>query len=99
MTETDRRPPFTRRDFLGVSSVLAVSASLSPACATSAVVVRGACHHDCPDACAWLSTVEKGKVVRFEGDPNHPRCARAPRSRPIGTCGLRRAPTPPSPWG
>ena len=35
-------------------------------------MVRGACHHDCPDTCAWLVTVADGKVVRFEGDPHHP---------------------------
>ena len=35
-------------------------------------VVRGACPHDCPDTCAWLATVEGGRVVRVAGDPDHP---------------------------
>ena len=30
------------------------------------------CNRDCPDACAIVATVDKGKVVRLEGDPNHP---------------------------
>jgi anaerobic selenocysteine-containing dehydrogenase len=70
----------TRREFLdrtvsgttlGASSLLAAT-SLLPGCASRRLVVRGVCHHDCPDACAWLTTVENGKVVRFEGDPGHP---------------------------
>ena len=35
-------------------------------------VVRGACPHDCPDACAMLVTVEGGRVTRVQGDPAHP---------------------------
>ena len=35
-------------------------------------VVRGACPHDCPDACAMLVTVESGRAVRVAGDPEHP---------------------------
>ena len=68
----DRRPSVTRRRFLTVSSALVVGASLGPGCASRRTVVRGACHHDCPDGCSWLTTIEDGRVVRFEGDPNHP---------------------------
>ena len=35
-------------------------------------VVRGACPHDCPDTCATLVTVENGRAVRIQGDPDHP---------------------------
>jgi anaerobic selenocysteine-containing dehydrogenase len=35
-------------------------------------VVRGACPHDCPDTCAMRITVQAGKVVRIQGDPDHP---------------------------
>ncbi|WP_234413898.1 molybdopterin-dependent oxidoreductase [Ideonella sp. A 288] len=35
-------------------------------------MVRGACPHDCPDTCAWIATVERGKVIRLQGDPDHP---------------------------
>jgi anaerobic selenocysteine-containing dehydrogenase len=35
-------------------------------------IVRGACPHDCPDTCALLVTVEDGRAVRVEGDPEHP---------------------------
>ena len=35
-------------------------------------VVRGACHHDCPDTCAWEVTVRDGVAVQLRGDPNHP---------------------------
>jgi anaerobic selenocysteine-containing dehydrogenase len=34
--------------------------------------VRGACPHDCPDTCAMITTVEDGRAVRIEGDPDHP---------------------------
>jgi anaerobic selenocysteine-containing dehydrogenase len=35
-------------------------------------VVRGACPHDCPDTCAMLVTVEGGRAVKVQGDPDHP---------------------------
>ncbi|WP_420440278.1 molybdopterin-containing oxidoreductase family protein [Candidatus Poriferisodalis sp.] len=35
-------------------------------------VVRGACHHDCPDTCAWEVTVRDGVAVHLRGDPAHP---------------------------
>jgi len=34
--------------------------------------VRTSCTRDCPDACGILATVEGGRVVRLEGDPDHP---------------------------
>ena len=34
--------------------------------------IRGACPHDCPDACATLVTVEAGRATRIQGDPSHP---------------------------
>ncbi|MBI4616921.1 MAG: molybdopterin-dependent oxidoreductase [Planctomycetes bacterium] len=37
-----------------------------------AEVVRTACTRDCPDACAILAHVESGRVVRIQGDPEHP---------------------------
>lgn len=40
--------------------------------ATDRTVVRGACPHDCPDTCATLVTVENGRAVRIQGDPDHP---------------------------
>src|SRR5258705_3291628 len=36
------------------------------------IVVRGACPHDCPDTCALLTTVENGRAIKVEGDPDHP---------------------------
>jgi anaerobic selenocysteine-containing dehydrogenase len=65
-------PTVDRRKFLAVSSAVAASAALGPGCTRRRTVVRGACHHDCPDTCAWLTTVEDGHVVAFEGDPHHP---------------------------
>ena len=35
-------------------------------------VVRAACPHDCPDTCAMLVTVERGRAVKVSGDPDHP---------------------------
>ena len=39
---------------------------------TSATVVRGACPHDCPDACAFLVTVENGLATAIRGAADHP---------------------------
>jgi anaerobic selenocysteine-containing dehydrogenase len=35
-------------------------------------VVHAACPHDCPDACGVLITVEDGRAMRIQGDPEHP---------------------------
>jgi anaerobic selenocysteine-containing dehydrogenase len=34
-------------------------------------VVRGACPHDCPDTCALLTTVEHGRAIKVQGNPQH----------------------------
>lgn len=34
--------------------------------------VRTTCNRDCPDACGVLATVENGRVVRIQGDAEHP---------------------------
>ncbi len=36
------------------------------------VTVRGACPHDCPDTCAWVASVQDGRVVRLVGNERHP---------------------------
>ena len=36
------------------------------------LTVLGACHHDCPDTCAWEVTVEDGVAVRLRGSSTHP---------------------------
>src|SRR4029077_15273307 len=33
---------------------------------------RVVCAHDCPDMCSLIAHVEDGKVVRVQGDPDHP---------------------------
>ncbi len=39
-------------------------------------LVNGTCHHDCPDSCGWIATVETrddGPVaVKLRGNPEHP---------------------------
>jgi anaerobic selenocysteine-containing dehydrogenase len=35
-------------------------------------VIRTVCAHDCPDMCSILAHVEDGRLVRVEGDPDHP---------------------------
>lgn len=37
----------------------------------SAIQVRGACPHDCPDTCALLTTVQDGVAVKVQGNPDH----------------------------
>lgn len=34
--------------------------------------VLGTCHHDCPDSCGWIVTVEDGTAVKLRGNPDHP---------------------------
>jgi anaerobic selenocysteine-containing dehydrogenase len=35
-------------------------------------IIKGACPHDCPDTCALRIHVQDGRVVRVQGDPEHP---------------------------
>ncbi|HYE94350.1 MAG TPA: molybdopterin-dependent oxidoreductase [Terriglobales bacterium] len=37
--------------------------------------VRTVCAHDCPDQCSLVATVENGRIVRVQGDPEHPMTA------------------------
>jgi anaerobic selenocysteine-containing dehydrogenase len=50
------------------------SISISPTLVSphSAVKVRGACPHDCPDTCSLVTTVENGVAVKVQGNPAHP---------------------------
>ena len=34
--------------------------------------VRTACAHDCPDQCSIVATVEDGRLLKLQGDPDHP---------------------------
>ncbi len=34
--------------------------------------IRTVCAHDCPDMCSLIATVDNGRVVRIQGDPDHP---------------------------
>ena len=38
--------------------------------------VTGACHHDCPDSCGWVVTIEDGpdgeRATKMRGNPDHP---------------------------
>ena len=40
--------------------------------AISVRTVHAACPHDCPDTCAMRVTVEGARIVRIQGDPDHP---------------------------
>ncbi len=35
-------------------------------------VVHAACPHDCPDTCAIRVTVQDGRAIKVQGDPDHP---------------------------
>ncbi len=35
-------------------------------------VIRGSCHHDCPDTCGWEVTVERGRAIALRGAVDHP---------------------------
>jgi anaerobic selenocysteine-containing dehydrogenase len=34
--------------------------------------IKTTCNRDCPDACGILATVDDGRVVKIQGDPDHP---------------------------
>jgi anaerobic selenocysteine-containing dehydrogenase len=34
--------------------------------------IKTSCNRDCPDACGIVATVESGRVLRLQGDPDHP---------------------------
>jgi anaerobic selenocysteine-containing dehydrogenase len=34
--------------------------------------LKTTCNRDCPDACGLVATVDDGRVVKLEGDPDHP---------------------------
>jgi anaerobic selenocysteine-containing dehydrogenase len=36
------------------------------------ISVVGSCHHDCPDTCGWVVTVEDGVATKMRGNPAHP---------------------------
>lgn len=67
--------PLSRRQFIR-SGVVGTAAVLGPpwiaAAESAARRIRGACHHDCPDTCAWIVTTRNGRAVKLEGDPDHP---------------------------
>jgi anaerobic selenocysteine-containing dehydrogenase len=46
--------------------------SATAAASRHTVVVRAACPHDCPDTCAIRVTVQDGRAVKVQGDPEHP---------------------------
>jgi len=37
--------------------------------------IRTACAHDCPDQCSLLATVDDDRLLKLQGDPNHPMTA------------------------
>src|SRR5690348_15164286 len=45
---------------------------MTPAPGAGRRTVHAACPHDCPDTCAMRVTVENDRVVRLQGDPDHP---------------------------
>jgi anaerobic selenocysteine-containing dehydrogenase len=49
---------------------------MSTASGTTAEIVSGSCHHDCPDTCGWHVTVDRSGPVpvalQMRGNPDHP---------------------------
>ncbi len=46
--------------------------TLTPERTTEPLTVLGACHHDCPDTCAWEVTVVDGVATKMRGSTTHP---------------------------
>jgi anaerobic selenocysteine-containing dehydrogenase len=53
-------------DFAPVAEGIAAPLDAAPR------VVRAACPHDCPDTCAIKVTVQDGRILRLQGDADHP---------------------------
>ncbi|MFM2261954.1 MAG: hypothetical protein RI959_630, partial [Pseudomonadota bacterium] len=51
--------------------------TLAPLLPTSTTTVLGACPHDCPDTCSFVTTVQNGVAVKVQGNPHHPQTAGA----------------------
>jgi anaerobic selenocysteine-containing dehydrogenase len=66
-----RRRAFIQTSVAGTAALLGASCRGDGA-AAGRIRVRGACHHDCPDTCAWIVTTENGKAIALEGDADHP---------------------------
>jgi anaerobic selenocysteine-containing dehydrogenase len=45
--------------------------SSTTASPVTAIQVRGACPHDCPDTCSLVTTVENGVAVKIQGNADH----------------------------
>lgn len=35
-------------------------------------IIHAVCPHDCPDTCSMLVTVQDGKAIKIQGNPEHP---------------------------
>ena len=63
----------SRREFIDTALPAAALVNILTGCGTAkAAEVRGACYHDCPDACSWIVTVSDSKAVNLRADRNHP---------------------------
>ena len=52
---------------------MAVTMAPSTSAATPARrTVLGTCHHDCPDSCGWVVTVEGDTAACLRGNRDHP---------------------------
>lgn len=67
--QTSRVAPAGALALCNSSRMNSIAASLSP---PETRIVKGACPHDCPDTCALRITVEAGRVVKVQGQPDHP---------------------------
>lgn len=44
---------------------------MTPSLSPSTKTVLGACPHDCPDTCAFVTTVQDGVAIKLQGNPAH----------------------------
>src|SRR5262249_19291842 len=61
-SDFDRKCAENRRTFDQMARIAAMTA----------LQIRGACPHDCPDTCGIVTTVQDGRAVDFGGDPTNP---------------------------
>ena len=59
------------RETIGISPSVSTAQASGMTPATGTAQVLGACPHDCPDTCSFVTTVENGVALKVHGNPDH----------------------------
>ncbi|MBC7377484.1 MAG: molybdopterin oxidoreductase family protein [Burkholderiaceae bacterium] len=59
------------RETIGISPSVSQAQAIGATHASGSSQVLGACPHDCPDTCSFVTTVENGVALKVHGNPDH----------------------------